>query len=182
MIDEYKTRCQALKDQTNYVEPPKLTDRLKKKSLDAGNQIVREMNQIQESKYANSLRRDLIGISANDPNGLRQRVKLATSGSVGGGGGGEDMNQALKHHESVQEKIAEDMLALTRNLKEQTEIANRIIRKDTEVSSSTPSDRMVILIFIEIIVFFSSLILDGHEIGKSIRSELFGARQRSCNT
>lgn len=130
MIDEYKTRCQALKDQTNYVEPPKLTDKLKKKSLDAGNNIVREMNQIQESKYANSLRRDLLGIKANDPDGIRQRVKLNSSS-----GGGEDMNQALKHHESVQEKIAEDMLALTRNLKEQTEIANRIIRKDTEVRS-----------------------------------------------
>lgn len=129
VIDEYKTRCQALKEQTNYVEPPKLTDKLKKKSADAGNHIVREMNQIQESKYTNALRRDLLGISANDPNGLRQRTKANSSVS-----GGDDMNQALKHHESVQEKIAEDMLALTRNLKEQTEIANRIIRKDTDVS------------------------------------------------
>lgn len=129
MIDEYKTRCKALKEQTNYVEPPKLTDKLKKKSSDAGNHIVREMNQIQESKYTNALRRDLLGISANDPNGLRHRTKANSSVS-----GGDDMNQALKHHESVQEKIAEDMLALTRNLKEQTEIANRIIRKDTDVS------------------------------------------------
>lgn len=131
MIDEYKTRCQALKDQTNYVEPQKLSDTLKKKSLDAGNQIVREMNQIQDSKYTNALRHDLLGINANDPNGLRQRIKQNLSNSSGSGG--DDMNQALKYQENRQEQIAEDMLALTRSLKEQTEIANRIIRKDTEV-------------------------------------------------
>lgn len=111
------------------MEPPKLGENFKtKRALDAGNQIVKEMNQIQESKYANAVRRDLLGISATDPaNSLRQRVKTTTNS------GNEDMGQAIKHHANMQEKIAEDMLALTRNLKEQTEIANRIIRKDTEV-------------------------------------------------
>lgn len=128
-IDEYKTRCQALKEQTNYVEPQKLAEKLKSKSsLDAGNHVVREMNQIQDSKYAKSLRRDLLGVSGNDPNNsIRQRVKSNTTGS------GEDMNVAMKHHANLQEKIAEEMLSLTRNLKEQTVIANRIIRNDTEV-------------------------------------------------
>lgn len=133
VIDEYKTRCQALKEQTKYVEPPNLSSQLKlksKSSLGVGDHVVREMNQIQDSKYAKSLRRDLLGISGNDPNNsLRQRVKGNTSG-----GSGEDMNEAMKHHSKTQEKIAEDMLALTRNLKEQTQIANRILRKDTEVS------------------------------------------------
>lgn len=127
-VDEYKTRCQALKVKTNYIEPPKLSGSLKSKlSLDAGNNMVREMNQIQESKYQKSLRRDLLGIDPKDPNSLRQRVKSATTS------GSEDMSQAMKYHANMQEKITEDMLALTRNLKEQTEIANRIIRKDTEV-------------------------------------------------
>lgn len=90
------------------------------------------MNQIQDSKYANSLRRDLLGGNSN----LRQRVNTTANSSVGSSDSnstGGDMSQAMKHHENMQEKIAEDMLALTRNLKEQTEIANRIIRKDTEV-------------------------------------------------
>lgn len=134
-VDEYKSRCKALKEKTNYVEPPKLNsgNLRKKSSLDAGNQIVREMNQIQDSKYANSLRRDLLG--GGNAN-LRQRVNTTANSSVGSGDSnstGGDMSQAMKHHENMQEKIAEDMLALTRNLKEQTEIANRIIRKDTEV-------------------------------------------------
>lgn len=99
-----------------------------KSSRDAGNHVVKEMNQIQDSKYANSLRRDLLGGSAN----LRQRVQNTAANSSDNASTG-DMSQAMKHHANMQEKIAEDMLALTRNLKEQTQIANRIIRKDTEV-------------------------------------------------
>lgn len=88
--------------------------------------IVKEINQLQDAKYTNALRRDLLGISANDPNGLRKRLPGSVAGS-------DDMNQAMKHHTNLQEKIAEDMLALTRNLKDQTETANKIIRRDTEV-------------------------------------------------
>lgn len=88
------------------------------------------MNQIHDSKYANSLRRDLLG--GGNAN-LRQRVNITANSSSSDSNSTGDMSQAMKHHSNMQEKIAEDMLALTRNLKEQTEIANRIIRKDTEV-------------------------------------------------
>lgn len=140
-VDEYKSRCQALKEKTNYVEPSKLNsvNLRTKTSLDAGNHVVKEMNQIQDSKYANSLRRDLLGGGGGSDANLRQRVKITTANSSSGGGSGSDntstgdMSQAMKHHANMQEKIAEDMLALTRNLKEQTQIANRIIRKDTKV-------------------------------------------------
>lgn len=127
VIDEYKMRCKALKDKTNYVEAPKLPSKLKlKSSQHDGDQIVNEMNQMQNAKYASAMSRELLG--GKDTNALRQRIK----GTDGGGDG--DMNEALKHHANVQDKIAEDMLVLTRSLKEQTEIANRIIRKDTDVS------------------------------------------------
>lgn len=126
-IDEYRTRCQNLKQQTNYVEPPKLASKLKSKSKTDSNDILKEVNQLQDAKYTSSLRRDLLGISANDSSDLRKRA-------TANGGGSEDMTQAMKHHVNMQEKIAEDMLALTRNLKEQTQTANKIIRKDTDVS------------------------------------------------
>lgn len=45
------------------------------------------------------------------------------------------MTEAAKYYTTAQEKITEHMLSLTRNLKEQTETANRIIRRDTEVVS-----------------------------------------------
>lgn len=43
------------------------------------------------------------------------------------------MGQAMKYYSDTQEKIAENMLLLTQSLKEQTETANKIIRKDTDV-------------------------------------------------
>lgn len=45
------------------------------------------------------------------------------------------MNAAVKYYNEAQEKITEHMLSMTRNLKEQTVTANRIIKKDTEVVS-----------------------------------------------
>lgn len=45
------------------------------------------------------------------------------------------MTEAAKYYTNAQEKITEHMLSLTRNLKEQTETANRIIRRDTELVS-----------------------------------------------
>lgn len=159
-----------MKEQTNYVEPPKLSSQLKlKSSHGVGDNVVREMNQIQDSKYTKSLRRDLLGVSGNDPNNsVRQRVKSNTTGSSG-----EDMNEAMKHHTNAQEKIAEDMLALTRNLKEQTEIANRIIRKDTEVSQS----HFYSIDFV--LTLMNRIILDRYEIHQYVRSKLCGIRKGS---
>lgn len=124
-LSEYKTRCGTLKTESNYVEPQPFGNNLKKTNrLGGTDNVMREVNQIQDAKYTNSLRRDLLGVNANDVSGLRKR---------GTNTGSEDMSQAMKHHADLQEKIAEDMLALTRNLKEQTETANRIIKKDTDV-------------------------------------------------
>ncbi|KAG5873302.1 hypothetical protein JTB14_008968 [Gonioctena quinquepunctata] len=39
----------------------------------------------------------------------------------------------IDYHENIQKKITEDMLYLTKNLKDQSEAANKIIKKDTEV-------------------------------------------------
>lgn len=46
---------------------------------------------------------------------------------------GEDLDALLKYHHSMQEKIAEDMLLLVQNLKEQSQLASSIIKKDIEV-------------------------------------------------
>jgi SNARE protein 1 len=54
---------------------------------------------------------------------LRQRKQKST---------GEDLDALLKYHHSMQEKIADDMLLLTRNLKEQSLLASSIVRKDIE--------------------------------------------------
>lgn len=58
--------------------------------------------------------------------GLRQRT-TAKSPQVG------ELDELINYHQNAQAKIADDMLILTQNLKEQSELANKIIKKDTEV-------------------------------------------------
>lgn len=60
-------------------------------------------------------------------NSLRQRnTQQALNGTA-------DFEQVIKYQEDQQNKIAEEMLEFTKMLKEQSEVANRIIKKDTEV-------------------------------------------------
>lgn len=47
------------------------------------------------------------------------------------------MDELIDYHENMQQKIADDMLTLTRNLKEQSMLANKIIRKDTAVVNNS---------------------------------------------
>jgi len=49
----------------------------------------------------------------------------------------DDLDQVLKYQEDVQNKIAEEMLHFTKTLKEQSQLANKIIKKDTEVVSNS---------------------------------------------
>jgi Membrane fusion protein Use1 len=58
--------------------------------------------------------------------GVRQRAARQSST-------GDDLDALVKYHHSMQEKIADDMLSLTKNLKEQTLLASNIITKDIKV-------------------------------------------------
>uniref|UniRef100_U5EV67 Vesicle transport protein USE1 n=1 Tax=Corethrella appendiculata TaxID=1370023 RepID=U5EV67_9DIPT len=122
LIKEYYRRCADLKEKTNYIEPTeskRLRSRIKQN--DNGDDIIQEIRQIHDSKYTNSLRHDLF------EGDLKSTIRRRAGQRVA-----EDLEQTVKFYSDIQEKIAEDMLALTRNLKEQTETANQIIKKDTE--------------------------------------------------
>lgn len=125
--------------------------------------VIREINQIHNANYDNEQRTELLGAdgSGSGTFGGQQLMRRRTAamasassststqaGASAGGaktpnGGGGEMGQAMKYYDDVQERIAADMLLLTRNLREQTETANRIIRRDTEVVSTAAhlSDR-----------------------------------------
>lgn len=134
MLDEYFTRCSKLKKITNYIESPLVSRKLKPRPKDAvgsGEAVIREIKQIHNTNYDNELRAELLGTDKTESSAtLRKRA----TGISGSSGGGENMGQAMKYYGDVQERIAEDMLSLTRSLKEQTETANRIIKRDTEVT------------------------------------------------
>lgn len=128
-LDEYYNRCDKLKTAINYVEQSTDSRKLKAKSRDtaAGDSVLKEINQIQNEHYHSQIRKELLDTQNDLQAGLRKRGGGSTNSN-------DNMGQAMKYYGDMQEKIAEDMLSLTRSLKEQTEIANKIIRKDTEVS------------------------------------------------
>lgn len=129
-MESYYARCASLKVATNYVESPTIPKRasrlINKKVIDNdyGDGVLREINQMRTVSYNNALRTELLG-DDQTTDGVRKRASTQN--------GKADMGQAMKYYGDMQEKIAEEMLMMTRSLKEQTETANTIIRKDTEV-------------------------------------------------
>ncbi|KAH8364222.1 hypothetical protein KR084_003977 [Drosophila pseudotakahashii] len=138
-IPGYTERLKALKLSTGFTEVPSSTTNTPSQSSsvsEAGENALKEMRQLQNAKHHNELRKELL----QDGDALRRRRGVEESSSSPGGAtvqgtSGENMNEAAKYYTNAQEKITEHMLSLTRNLKEQTETANRIIRRDTEVVS-----------------------------------------------
>lgn len=49
----------------------------------------------------------------------------------------DDFDQVIKYQEEQQNRITEEMLQFTKTLKEQSELANKIIKKDTEIVSNS---------------------------------------------
>ncbi|XP_059612050.1 vesicle transport protein USE1 [Phlebotomus argentipes] len=127
VIEEYRSRCGELKKLVNYQEPQKIIRKEKDPSQDV-HAVFKEIKQVHNANYFKELRKDLLG----GESGVRQRVP-------GSGGTGDDMGKAMKHFADIQEKIAENMISLTSNLKEQTQTANRIIKNDVETVKKSTS-------------------------------------------
>ncbi|XP_043649679.1 vesicle transport protein USE1 [Drosophila teissieri] len=138
-IPGYLERLKVLKLSTGYTEAPSSTTNTPSQSAsvsETGENALKEMRQLQNTKHHNELRKELL----QDADALRRRRGADESSSSPGGStvqgtAGENINEAAKYYTNAQEKITEHMLSLTRNLKEQTETANKIIRRDTEVVS-----------------------------------------------
>lgn len=45
----------------------------------------------------------------------------------------DNLDELLRHHQNKQESIAEELMAITRGLREHSELAGKIIKKDIEV-------------------------------------------------
>ncbi|KAG7301453.1 hypothetical protein JYU34_014410 [Plutella xylostella] len=105
---------------------------------------AQEIHQKTVAKYGNELRSDLFGLDDTDDS-LRKRNIIKAPNFTSTSTSQEDIDTLLKYHQNMQEKVAEDMVMLTKSLKEQSQIASTIIRRDTEAlkKSSTLTDRNV---------------------------------------
>lgn len=70
----------------------------------------------------------------NDPEDIRNNLLGLRQRSVAKADS-QDFEDIINYHEDLQQKITEEMLSLTRSLREQSETANKIIKMDTEVVS-----------------------------------------------
>lgn len=76
------------------------------------------------AKYESDMKSELFATSSSNSDGVRNRVGRTTQ---------EDVDAALQHQQKMQEKVAEDMVALTKNLKHNVVASNQIIKEDCEV-------------------------------------------------
>ena len=106
-----------MKTTINYVEQPERFIKAKDKPSNVANDgILKEIKQLSNAKYNSELRKELF--DGDDSSGIRRR------------GSAENMET---YYANIQEKLSDEMLTLTRNLKEQTLTASKIIKKDTDV-------------------------------------------------
>ncbi|KAG5670973.1 hypothetical protein PVAND_001201 [Polypedilum vanderplanki] len=118
-IAKYQEKVLELKTLINYVEPQKQKIVKTRRDVDESETILKEIKQLNNAKFNKEIRKDLF--DGDDATGLRKR------------GANESSENMERYYDNIQEKLGEEMLALTKNLKEQYLAANSIIKKDTEV-------------------------------------------------
>lgn len=126
-LAKYTERLREMKAKINYVEPPERKKLTKSRKEADNDNILKEIKQIGDAKYNKELRSELF--DGDDTSGLRRR-----------GAGNDSSENMEKYYDNIQEKLSEEMISLTRNLKEQTLTASKIIKKDTD--SLTKSAKM----------------------------------------
>ncbi|CAG2113140.1 unnamed protein product, partial [Medioppia subpectinata] len=78
-----------------------------------------------KTRAENDIRSELF-FSGKESNDLRKRETKQESNST------DDFDTVVKYQNSIQERVAKEMLELTHNLKHNVSLSNEIIKKDTE--------------------------------------------------
>lgn len=89
-----------------------------------------------KARYTGEMRNELLDTgsrSANDGEGLRNRKGLEAEEKQSA----SDIDAVLQHHHNLQEKLAEEMLSLARNLKNNSLAAQNVIKQDNQTLSQS---------------------------------------------
>ncbi|XP_045501934.1 vesicle transport protein USE1 [Colias croceus] len=111
---------------------------------------AQEIHQKTVAKYGLELRSELFGTEDSDDT-LRKRNIIKAPNFTSNSSSQEDIDSLLKYHQNMQEKVAENMVLLTKSLKEQSQIASKIIKADTEAlkKSSDLTDKNLMSLKVE---------------------------------
>ncbi|XP_065217355.1 vesicle transport protein USE1 [Planococcus citri] len=127
-VDSYSKRISFLKGlleakkMENSIEKSIALQMLAPNSVPNSNK-VKEIYLKNVANCENSLRDELL----QEPSYLRHRAPPAEPS------GSKELDSMLKYHHEKHEHIANDMLTMTRTMKEHSELAGKIIREDTKV-------------------------------------------------
>ncbi|CAL4122892.1 unnamed protein product, partial [Meganyctiphanes norvegica] len=91
------------------------------------NSLAQQIHHKTQAKTTNRLRQDLLGIDPEGDGGeLRNRGGSSHVST-------DDFQSQMLSQEEKRDRVVEDMIAMTREWKEQSKIANKIIKKDVDV-------------------------------------------------
>lgn len=130
-LAEYSRKVEFLK---GVVEAEKVTNKSEKaltnQMLSAGSpsNVNSKMVQQHKARYVQELRQELLGEKEQQSQGSNLRLRKSSGSNVPQ----EDFDAVLRYHNSMQEKVAAEMMSLVQNLKQNSLLAGHIIRKDTE--------------------------------------------------
>uniref|UniRef100_V5HVW3 Vesicle transport protein USE1 n=1 Tax=Ixodes ricinus TaxID=34613 RepID=V5HVW3_IXORI len=98
----------------------------------APDQKAKEILLKRQSKVVQDVRDELFDSRTSNRPAADKGVRQRTPAQPTKGTAGEDFDAVLRYHNSMQEKIAEEMVSLAQNLKQNALLAGHIVKKDTE--------------------------------------------------
>ncbi|KAK4313332.1 hypothetical protein Pmani_015320 [Petrolisthes manimaculis] len=93
----------------------------------SGHALTQQIHQRTQAKTTSRLRQDLLGLDPSGQTELRNRKDGAVVDV-----GMDDLQNQLLSDQQKRDKMIEDMITMTREWKEQTKIANKIIKSDVD--------------------------------------------------
>ena len=94
-----------------------------------------------KSRFQTNVREELMNTSAS-----RKRQVPVTSGSDVTNVE-EDIDTLLRHHNQMQDKLADEMVQLARNLKENARFAGRVVQDDTKVRKCQQKATIMLILY-----------------------------------
>ncbi|KAF0763415.1 vesicle transport protein USE1 [Aphis craccivora] len=126
-INQYTKRMEFLKGflNTKDIENPekKLVALEMLEPVQESNSRSKDIKQKYKVTYTKQLRDELFGSDTNEFRSSRQPDVDSS----------DNLDELLRHHQNKQESIAEELIAITRGLREHSELAGKIIKKDIEI-------------------------------------------------
>ncbi|GFR00905.1 vesicle transport protein USE1 [Trichonephila clavata] len=130
-LTEYTRRVEFLRGVLEAEKLPTISEKAMANQLLAPGSFTAPSNKIHQqtkAQYLREMREELLRKSDDTQTGS-DSVRLRNTGS---NVPQEDFDAVMQYHNSMQEKVAQEMMSIVQNLKQNSLLAGHIIRKDTE--------------------------------------------------